>query len=70
MRTIKGPLHLYSETGTEGGYWAIQDENFIFPPTETWPHEHWSYGGLHCLGDGDHRGLGEDEHPMNGVCCE
>ncbi len=38
MKTIKGILHLFSETGTEGGYWAIQDENFIFPPTETWPH--------------------------------
>jgi hypothetical protein len=53
METIKGTLHLYSETGTEGGYWAIQDENFIFPPTEEWPHEHWSYDGLHSLKDDD-----------------
>lgn len=54
METIKGTLHLYSETGTEGGYWAIQDERFIEPPTEDWPHERWSYDGLHSLQDGDH----------------
>jgi len=51
---IRGTLHLYSETGTEGGYWAIQDERFITPPTADWPHESWSYDGLHCLDDGDH----------------
>ncbi len=53
-KVIRGPLHLYSETGTEGGWWAIQDEHFITPPTEEWPHEHWSYDGLHYLRDGDH----------------
>ena len=51
---IRGTLHLYSETGTEGGYWAIQDEKFIDPPTDAWPHEHWDYDGLHPLEDGDH----------------
>ena len=51
---IRGTLHLYSETGTEGGYWAIQDENFIDPPTDEWPHERWSYDGLYPLNDGDH----------------
>jgi hypothetical protein len=54
METIKGTLFLYSETGTEGGYWAIQDERFIQPPTEDWPHPRWSYDGLHPLNDGDY----------------
>lgn len=27
--TIAGKLHLFSETGTEGGYWALQDSRFI-----------------------------------------
>jgi hypothetical protein len=54
METIKGTLFLYSETGTEGGYWAIQDERFIQPPTEDWPHARWSYDGLHALNDGDY----------------
>ena len=28
-KVIKGRLTFYSETGTEGGYWAFQDENYI-----------------------------------------
>jgi len=31
--TLHGVLHLFSETGTEGGYWAFQDERFITPNT-------------------------------------
>lgn len=27
--SLKGVLHFHSETGTEGGYWAFQDERFI-----------------------------------------
>jgi len=53
-QVIHGKLHLHSETGTEGGWWAIQDERFIQPPTADWPHERWSYDGLHYLRDGDH----------------
>ena len=49
---IRGTLHLYSETGTEGGYWAIQDERFI--TTREDGTEHWSYDGLHPLRDGDY----------------
>jgi len=30
---MRGVLHLWSETGTEGGYWAFQDERFITPNT-------------------------------------
>jgi hypothetical protein len=32
MTVITGPLHLFSETGTEGGSWAIQNDEFITPP--------------------------------------
>jgi hypothetical protein len=52
METIKGTLFLYSETGTEGGYWAIQDEKFIGKRDDGSPY--WSYDGLHPLEDGDH----------------
>lgn len=31
---ITGKLYLHSETGTEGGHWAIQDEKFITPPAD------------------------------------
>jgi len=51
---IRGKLNLHSETGTEGGFWALQDERFIEPPTEDWPHERWSYDGLQILKDDDH----------------
>lgn len=46
MPEYSGVLHFHSETGTEGGYWAFQDEQFIKP-------DGWSYEGLHILKDGD-----------------
>jgi len=56
METIKGTLFLWSETGTEGGYWALQDERFITPPVEgsDWKWPKWSYDGLKVLEDGDY----------------
>lgn len=53
LSPIRGILHLHIETGTEGGYWALQDERFIERSTDTWPHERWSYDGLKILEDGD-----------------
>ena len=50
---LKGVLDFWSETGTEGGHWAFQDEKYISPPTPEWPHERWSYDGLHVLDNGD-----------------
>ena len=38
---MKGFCIFHSESGTEGGYWAFQDEKFI------------SYEGLHILEDGN-----------------
>lgn len=50
---FKGVLHLYSETGTEGGFWALQDERFITRGKGVPFGEQWSYEGLHILKDGD-----------------
>lgn len=50
---LAGFLLFWSETGTEGGYWAFQDKRYIFSSTKDWPHERWSYDGLHVLEDGD-----------------
>jgi hypothetical protein len=30
-KAIEGVLQLFSETGTEGGDWALQDKRYIFP---------------------------------------
>ena len=32
---IKGELEFYSETGTEGGYWAFMDEKFMHIPSDS-----------------------------------
>lgn len=40
--TLEGELFFYFETGTEGGYWAFQDNKY---PT--------SHEGLHVLKNGD-----------------
>ena len=50
---LEGVCCVHWETGYEGSPWAFQDERFIEPPTEEWPHERWAYEGLHILEDGD-----------------
>lgn len=45
-RMLRGVCYLYSETGTEGGYWAFQDNRYITP-------RDWPYEGLHILENGD-----------------
>ena len=47
MKEMKGVCFLFSETGTEGGWWAMQEDGFV---TE---HGHWRYEGLQYLEDGD-----------------
>ena len=47
MKEMKGVCFLFSETGTEGGWWAMQEDGFV---TED---GHWKYGGLQCLTEGD-----------------
>lgn len=48
--TYEGVLHFHAETGTEGGFWAFQDQRFI---SKRNGEEAWSYEGLHILKDGD-----------------
>ncbi len=64
--TLVGTLEFHSETGTEGGYWAFQENKFKHGPVKKCPwdpeecpviqgfsEEHYSYEGLHLLKDGD-----------------
>jgi hypothetical protein len=58
--TLRGIFHVMCEQGV-GAFYAFQDERFIKPPTEEWPHESWSYDGLHQIKTGDHiKALNED----------
>lgn len=45
---MHGYCFLYSETGTEGGYWAMQEDGFKHADGV-----HESYYGLRCLEEGD-----------------
>jgi len=47
MQEIKGVCFLHSETGTEGGWWAVQEDGF---QTDS---GHWKYEGLRNLENGD-----------------
>ena len=33
QKTLEGILHFFSETGTEGGLWALQENKYITPKT-------------------------------------
>lgn len=47
MKEMKGVTFLHSETGTEGGWWAMQEDGYV---TED---GHWRYEGLQYLEEGD-----------------
>lgn len=47
MKEIKGICFLFSETGTEGGWWAVQEDGFITQDGN------WHYEGLQLLQEGD-----------------
>jgi hypothetical protein len=47
MNEMKGVCFLFSETGTEGGWCAMQEDGFV---TED---GHWKYEGLQYLEEGD-----------------
>lgn len=51
-KTLDGILHFYSETGTEGGFFAVQDEKYISDLGKVT--EQWKYEGLHLLKDSDY----------------
>jgi hypothetical protein len=47
IRETKGVCFLFSKTGTEGGWWAVQEDGF---ETED---GYWKYEGLQYLQEGD-----------------
>jgi hypothetical protein len=51
MKEMKRVSFLFSETGTEGGWWAIQEDGFVTEVENEG--QQWSYEGLRILGEGD-----------------
>lgn len=47
MKEMKGVCFLHSETGTEGGWWAMQEDGFVTEDGD------WRYEGMQCLEEGD-----------------
>lgn len=47
VQEMKGICFLHNETGTEGGWWAMQEDGFV---TES---GHWDYAGLRYLEEDD-----------------
>jgi hypothetical protein len=66
-RPLRGLLHFWSETGTEGGYWAFQDERFIDPASRDWPFGRWRYEGLWVLKDGDELAIFDKYNPRREI---
>lgn len=63
---IWGLTHFHTETGTEGGYWAVQDIRGIDQARPGQPGS-WSYYGLLRLRDGDRLTIFEpDGLPLQG----
>lgn len=50
---LTGVCFFFSETGTEGGYWAFQDSKYISPSESDSSRASWSYKGTHILKNGD-----------------
>jgi hypothetical protein len=48
IKEMTGVCFLFSETGTEGGWWAMQEDDLV---TENG--KHWRYEGLRYLEEGD-----------------
>ena|SRR3989338_5750346 len=51
---LDGVCFFWSETGTEGGYWAFQNKKHIHPPNKDNLFPRWDYEGLWVLKDGDY----------------
>jgi len=48
IKEMNGVTLLFSETGTEGGWWAMQEDGFLEEDGI-----HWKYEGLHELKEND-----------------
>jgi hypothetical protein len=47
MKEIRGVCFLHSETGTDGGWWAVQEDGFVNEDGG------WRYEGMQYLEEGD-----------------
>ncbi len=64
---LTGLLNFFTETGTEGGFWAFQDSRHISPPTPEFPRGQGSYKGLHILKNGDRLTIYSKDNPQEAV---
>jgi hypothetical protein len=64
---LEGVCHFWSETGTEGGYWAFRDKRYIHPPDKDHPSGRWEYGGLWVLTEGDRITIYDKDDPKKVV---
>jgi hypothetical protein len=64
-KALQGVAFFWSETGTEGGYWAFQDGQYIsqHPTLGT----QFGYEGLHVLHDGDYLTIYDKTDPKKVV---
>lgn len=60
---LEGVCHFWSESGTEGGYWAFQDKKHIHFPDKNNPFLWWNYEGLYVLANGDRLTIYEKDNP-------
>ncbi len=66
-KPLQGVCYFHSETGTEGGFWAFQDNAFIFP-SELGSHRGaWLREGLHLLKAGDRLTIYAKDEPTRVV---
>ena len=66
MKEMKGVCFLHSETGTEGGWWAMQEDGFVADDG------HWRYEGMQHLEDGDDFTVFADDGSVlwHGIICQ
>jgi hypothetical protein len=57
---IRGVCYFYSETGTEGGFWAFQDARYI-------KKGRYDYKGLHLLKNGDRLTVYSKTNPKKAI---
>ena len=55
IKGMKGVCFLHCETGTEGGWWAVQEDGFADKDG------YWSYHGLRYLEEGDNFAVHGDD---------
>jgi hypothetical protein len=60
---MKGVCMLFTQTETEGGWWAMQEDGFVRSDG------HWLYEGLRCLEEGDDFTVYADDGTFTNTSC-